>query len=877
MKIQVPIIKRVDLLVVGISATAVRLAVKTAAAGKKVFAITSLPYAGEAEAFHYDFRENPDPAAECFFPEGMPSTPNDYKLRLEKTLINSNIDFLYQMFPVKPVFDHDNNFCGILAANRTGFQIIECKALFDASRRSSAAKACGVPFKKFNPGKYRAERYLLGGAAAESEVCPDTIMIERKEYRKYRFTRELYFPDNSPRTLAAAEVEMRRLSWTPETVYASDGCRFYLDDGVCGDYTPSGQLPVALPGQESALTELLEQRSPGKSCRGAADGKLRDNMTAVRMDTPCRFQDCDSIELELDTLAGSAEYYDVVIAGGGTGGAPAAAAAGRAGAKTILLEAGNELGGITTAGRICCYWFGNVVGYTRKLDEAITAMGPDPEFSVDAPQKNCVWKAHRFLLDAADAGVDIRFGQTAVAAVKSGDAVAGVLAVCSEGLQLIYGSSFIDATGNSDLAAAAGAETVTASPEEPSVQGAGLSPVIPGCSYANTDFQFIIDHDVVDATRAFVMARHKFAAQFDIIQLPDTRERRRIKGEIVLQPEDFYSCRTYCDTINIARSNFDTHGFIVHPMFMIQPTDKTPHFAEVPLRALLPRGLKNLLVTGLAVSAHRDCMPLIRMQADVQNQGYAAGLAAAAAAELKTDFRNIDIRKLQKELVKLEILPPEVLTESDEIPGAPENEPHADLAAVFTDPDRYLPCVVKRFEENPSFNDALLLAFHGDARGSELLRRTLAESDWDKGWNYRGMDQFGFSVSPLDAAVFALNRLGEGEKEILDKLDQLSPESEFSHIRAIGFALYKHPVPAAAAKLRELLTAPGMKGFAVDSLRRAVESNGYVLNETGYRNSQLKEFYLAKALRACAPDDQLAKDILSDYRHGMVGVFTLFA
>ena len=37
-------------------------------------------------------------------------------------------------------------------------------------------------------------------------------------------------------------------------------------------------------------------------------------------------------------------------------------------------------------------------------------------------------------------------------------------------------------------------------------------------------------------------------------------------------------------------------------------------------------------MTGIGLSAHRDAQPVVRMQPDIQNQGYAAGVAAAMAA-----------------------------------------------------------------------------------------------------------------------------------------------------------------------------------------------------------------------------------------------------
>jgi len=210
-----------------------------------------------------------------------------------------------------------------------------------------------------------------------------------------------------------------------------------------------------------------------------------------------------------------------------------------------------------------------------------------------------------------------------------GNSLCGAVLATEDGIGCVLAKNVVDASGNADMAAMAGGKTVMASKDEPSVQGAGIMPIDPGNDYTNSDYQFICDHDVLDFTRAMVMGRGKYPEYFDMTQIAGTRERRRIVGEITLQPQDFYAHRCYSDTINEAMSNFDTHGYIVHPMFLLKPTSEDSHYAKVPFRAFLPVGLENILATGLSVSAHRDCIPLIRMQPDVQNHGFAAGLAAA--------------------------------------------------------------------------------------------------------------------------------------------------------------------------------------------------------------------------------------------------------
>ena len=38
------------------------------------------------------------------------------------------------------------------------------------------------------------------------------------------------------------------------------------------------------------------------------------------------------------------------------------------------------------------------------------------------------------------------------------------------------------------------------------------------------------------------------------------------------------------------------------------------NYADMPLRSLLPKGIKGVVTTGLGASAHRDAMPVVRMQ-----------------------------------------------------------------------------------------------------------------------------------------------------------------------------------------------------------------------------------------------------------------------
>jgi hypothetical protein len=83
---------------------------------------------------------------------------------------------------------------------------------------------------------------------------------------------------------------------------------------------------------------------------------------------------------------------------------------------------------------------------------------------------------------------------------------------------------------------------------------------------------------------------------------------------------------------------------------------------EIPYRALLPDNLENIIVVGKAVSATHDALPAIRMQADLENLGGVAGLAASLAVKHKVSIRNVPIKELQTELISADVLPESILT-----------------------------------------------------------------------------------------------------------------------------------------------------------------------------------------------------------------------
>lgn len=154
--------------------------------------------------------------------------------------------------------------------------------------------------------------------------------------------------------------------------------------------------------------------------------------------------------------------YDVAVAGGGIAGVVAAIAAAREGAKTLLLEAGNSLGGIVTAGRlskptglVACgiFWAmllraaerGGADTTTRQASWGRYSGLFDPEVM------------ERVMLEMLEAeGVEILL-RAHVRDVLMTDRLAGVEITVKSGRKVVLADAVVDATGDGDVAARAGA------------------------------------------------------------------------------------------------------------------------------------------------------------------------------------------------------------------------------------------------------------------------------------------------------------------------------------------------------------------------------------------------------------------------------------
>ena len=147
--------------------------------------------------------------------------------------------------------------------------------------------------------------------------------------------------------------------------------------------------------------------------------------------------------------------YDVIVAGSGPSGAAAAIRAGRMGAKVLLIEWANAVGGISTSG-LMSHWTGTVD--SPLYGEILRRMAEKNEIDrgkivrwIDTENLKAVW-----LELLAEAGVEVLLYTFVCGVVMEENRVTGVITESKSGRRVFLGKVTVDGTGDGDAAAFAG-------------------------------------------------------------------------------------------------------------------------------------------------------------------------------------------------------------------------------------------------------------------------------------------------------------------------------------------------------------------------------------------------------------------------------------
>ena len=171
------------------------------------------------------------------------------------------------------------------------------------------------------------------------------------------------------------------------------------------------------------------------------------------------------------------DFYDVVVIGGGVAGTAAGMAAAKCGMKTVILETFTALGGLTTLGLVNIP-LDFVSGLGKEMFDELEKVKGLWHRNTD-PEK------HKLVLDRMTKkyGCEVLFQAQVIDAIVEGDAIVGVVIQTKTGPKAIMASQFVDASGDSDAAYFAGAETVCGRPGDGMSQACSLEFILSGVDW----------------------------------------------------------------------------------------------------------------------------------------------------------------------------------------------------------------------------------------------------------------------------------------------------------------------------------------------------------------------------------------------------------
>lgn len=405
----------------------------------------------------------------------------------------------------------------------------------------------------------------------------------------------------------------------------------------------------------------------------------------------------------------------------------AAVAAARAGRSTLLVERYGFLGGMGTAAGVTnfCGLHANVHGDIRQVVHGVAAdllQRIDRLGGLNAPH-NLFGKTVAQAYDTAaykiaaddlmlSAGVQLLFHAWGAGVVMEAPGrVRALLVETKSGRRAVLGRAFVDASGDGDLAAWAGASYAKGDGSGnmlyPSTMFRvnGIDPqragraweIIPGLmlqaeaegryrfprktpivrpqkngiewrvnltQLANEDGNAIDGTDADELSRAEVMGRRQIAqvAGFlrevpgfeqsyivDIAPQVGIRETRRIRGLYELSETDVLGCASFDDTVGVNGWPLELHlkGDVE---FRWPPIPQSRGFNQLPYRITVPQGLENVWVAGRCASMSHEAQSAARVTGACFVMGQAAGTAADLALQAGTTAAGVSVAELQLRL-----------------------------------------------------------------------------------------------------------------------------------------------------------------------------------------------------------------------------------
>ena len=408
-----------------------------------------------------------------------------------------------------------------------------------------------------------------------------------------------------------------------------------------------------------------------------------------------------------------AESAQVLVVGGGPAGVCAAVAAAEEGADTLLVERYGFLGGMATAGMVnpfMRYMSGDVqvnAGLFQRILGMLDQRGG--RSGEDSSRRQFDPEILKLVLDelAQTAGVRLLLHAFLVDAVAQDGLIQRAVVAGKSGLQAIEADVFVDASGDADLAARAGADFEMGRPDDGLCQPMTLYFRMAGVDEDRLpDYEEINElyleekaagrihnprddvHRIIrtnhrgevtfnttrilghDATDAVSMTEVELKARRQVEQLvrflkervtgfenaylvsiasqTGVRESRRILGDYVLTGDDFAHAAKFDDAVARGCFSIDIHNPAGHGIYGQRMPEGD--WYEIPYRCLTPCRLDNLLVAGRPISCDHLMHGSLRVMPIAMSTGEAAGVAAALCVQQGKPTRGIDVLRLQETL-----------------------------------------------------------------------------------------------------------------------------------------------------------------------------------------------------------------------------------
>jgi ribulose 1,5-bisphosphate synthetase/thiazole synthase len=587
------------------------------------------------------------------------------KVNLESVLLASGIKILYASRVIDTIID-GGSLQGVVIGNKSCRQVIQCDEYFDFSMFGWESSLSTI-----NPDSvWRTLEFTnLDLSACQNIPLPEFLGVDTGVFNFHRgFFNERHwlveFPNainklQSRKNLHNSEIFLQDL------VYQTARYLLRTQPAFKGAYW-AGASDDSYPWATGLLENILRSKPVNVDWKETnASTRVDEKVIYVsEMDvfshTATQHVDVPGREVPI------IQKVDVLVVGGGTSGTVAAITAAENGMQTMLVEMNPRLGGTGTIGGVHSYWYGRETGFTSRLMKEIEVQHQElhqaiPEGKI--PKWNIETKASALLKIARDRNVQVVFNWLAIGTLTDEQRVMGVVFATTSGLVGIEARVAIDATGDGDLAAFAGAQFTYGSHRNRSTMWYSLAQYTEPGKTKNNFTSMVEIGNIEDYTRAIISARRWGGECADHGSYLATRESRQIHGEAQITLTDQLRQRKYQDVIQIAYSNYDVKGHSDSDWIragLIPPNLEI----EIPLGAVIPKGLEGLLVIGKAISATHDALPSIRMQRDLENLGGAVGIIAAIAVKQDGSPRALPIRDIQKKLVNEGILPLSVLTRS---------------------------------------------------------------------------------------------------------------------------------------------------------------------------------------------------------------------